>query len=263
MMRISRQAFYKYRKIRENKELQEEVIVKLVKDIRHRLPRIGGRKLFYMLKDDFDKLPLKLGRDKFFRILRKNGLLVKPLKQYKTTTNSNHWFRIYSNLIENLTVNEPNKVFASDITYIRLRRDFCYLFLVTDLYSRKIVGYHLSMSLAAQGAIAAMKMALREVSKPKELIHHSDRGIQYCCQEYVELLQSNKVKISMGQAGNPYDNAIAERVNGILKNEFYLNATFTNFNTALKTTEDSINLYNNLRPHMSLGYLTPVEKYAA
>lgn len=263
MLRISRQAFYKYRNTTENKKLQEEVIVKLVKDIRHKLSRIGGRKLYNMLKDDFDKLPLKLGRDKFFTILRKNGLLVEPLKQYKRTTNSKHWFRIYSNLIESLTVNKPNKVFVSDITYIRLRKDFCYLFLVTDLYSRKIVGYHLSMSLAAKGAIAAMKMAITEVSKPEELIHHSDRGIQYCCEEYVELLQSHKIKISMGEVGSPYENAIAERVNGILKNEFYLNATFTDFNTALRAAEDSINLYNNLRPHMSLGYLTPVEKYAA
>ncbi|MDZ7763189.1 MAG: hypothetical protein U5K00_02010 [Melioribacteraceae bacterium] len=136
MLRISRQAFYKYRKTRENKELQEEVVVELVKDIRHKLPRIGGRKLYYMLKDDFEKLPLKIGRDKFFRILRKNGLLVEPLKQYKSTTNSNHWFRIYSNLIENLTVNKPKKVFVSDITYIRLRKDFCYLFLVTYLFTK-------------------------------------------------------------------------------------------------------------------------------
>lgn len=263
MLRISRQAFYKYRKTNENKNLQEEVIVKLVKDIRKKLPRIGGRKLFYMLKGDFDKHPLKLGRDKFFRILCKNGLLVEPIKQYTRTTNSKHRFRIYSNLIESLTVNEANKVFVSDITYIRLRKDFCYLFLVTDVFSRKIVGYHLSMSLAAKGAIEAMKTALKGVSKPEELIHHSDRGIQYCCEEYVELLQSKKIKISMGEVGNPYENAIAERVNGILKNEFYLNATFMDFKTALRTTNNSINIYNNLRPHLSLGYLTPVEKYAA
>lgn len=263
MLRISRQAFYKNRKSRESKEFEEEVIVGLVKEVRHIQPRIGGRKLYYMLQDDLEKLPSKIGRDKFFSILHKNGLLIEPLKKYKSTTNSHHWFRIYTNLIKNLTVNEPNKVFVSDITYIRLRKDFCYLFLITDLYSRKIVGYHLSMSLAAKGAVRAMKMALRGVSKPEELIHHSDRGIQYCCEEYVELLQNNEMQISMGEAGNPYDNAIAERVNGILKNEFYLGSTFTDFNTALKATKDSINIYNNLRPHMSLGYQTPVEKYAA
>lgn len=263
MLKISRQAFYKNRKSRELKEFEEEVIVKLVNDIRHQLPRIGGRKLYYMLKDDLDKLSSKIGRDKFFSILRKNGMLIEPLKRYKTTTNSHHWFRIHSNLIKDLTVDGPDQVLVSDITYIRLRGDFCYLFLVTDLYSRKIVGYHLSMSLAASGAIAAMEMALKGVESSEGMIHHSDRGIQYCCEDYVELLKNNKIKISMGEVGNPYENAVAERINGILKNEFYLNATFTDFNTALKATRDSINIYNHLRPHMALDYQTPAEKYAA
>lgn len=263
MLQISRQAFYKNRKSRASKKFEEEVIVGLVKEVRHRLPRVGGRKLYYLLQEDLEKLPSKNGRDKFFRILRKNGLLVEPLRKYKSTTNSHHRFRIYSNLIKDLAVNEANKVFVSDITYIRLRKEFCYLFLITDLYSRKIVGHHLSISLAAKGAVRAMKMALAEVTKPEELIHHSDRGIQYCCEEYEELLQSNEIKISMGEAGNPYENAVAERVNGILKTEFYLGSTFTDFNTALRATKDSISIYNNLRPHMSLNYQTPVEKYAA
>jgi transposase InsO family protein len=263
MLKISRQAFYKERKSRQSKEFREEVIIQLVRNIRRKLPRAGGRKLYHMLKGDLDKISSQIGRDKFFSILAKNGMLVKPLKRYKNTTNSHHWFRIYSNLIKDLTVDGPNKVFVSDITYIRLRGNFCYLFLVTDLYSRKIVGYHLSMTLAAQGAIKAMKMALKGVRNSEELIHHSDRGIQYCCDEYVKLLKSNKIKISMGEAGNPYDNAVAERVNGILKNEFYLNATFIDFNAALKAVKDSINIYNYLRPHMSLDYKTPAEKYAA
>jgi transposase InsO family protein len=263
MLKISRQAFYKNRKSRESEEFEEEVIIKLVNEIRHKLPRIGGRKLYYMLKDDLDKLSLKIGRDKFFSILRRNSMLVAPLKRYKTTTNSHHWFRIYSNLIKDLSIDAPNKVLVSDITYLRLKGDFCYLFLVTDLYSRKIVGYHLSMSLAATGAIAAMEMALKGIESSEGMIHHSDRGIQYCCEDYVELLQTNKIKISMGEVGNPYDNAVAERVNGILKNEFYLNATFTDFNTALKATKDSINIYNHLRQHMNLNYQTLVEKHAA
>jgi len=162
-----------------------------------------------------------------------------------------------------MTVDRPDQVLVSDITYIRQRGDFCYLFLVTDLYSRKIVGYHLSMSLAASGAIEAMKMALKGVESTEGMIHHSDRGIQYCCEDYVELLKNNKIKISMGEVGNPYDNAVAERINGILKDEFYLNATFADFNTALKATRESINIYNHLRPHMALDYQTPVEKYAA
>jgi putative transposase len=263
MLRISRQAYYKMKNKEARQSFEEEIILDLVNDMRRSLPRLGGRKLFYLLKDDLSRLPSAPGRDKFFDILRKNGLLIKQMKQFVVTTNSHHRFRVYSNLIKELSIEGPNQVFASDITYIRLGQDFCYLFLVTDLYSRKIVGYHLSRSLAANGAIEAMKMALRGVADTDGLIHHSDRGFQYCCQEYVSLLTSHNIKISMGQAGNPYDNAIAERVNGILKNEFYLNRTFKSFDDAKKAVKEAINNYNKLRPHMSLGYLTPEEKYAA
>ena len=262
-MNISRQAFYKYRNKVIKAKLEEEVIVELVNQVRRSLPRLGGRKLYHLLEDDLSKLPVKIGRDKFFAILRRNGLLVEPLRQYVKTTNSHHIFRIYTNLVKELTVDQPNKVFVSDITYIRLAEGFCYLFLVTDLCSRKIVGFDLSMSLATEGAIAAMKMALKQVAETKELIHHSDRGIQYCSGEYVELLQSKKIKLSMGETGNPYDNAVAERVNGILKTEFLLNATFTDYKTALKATREAISSYNNLRPHMSLEYMTPAQRYAA
>ena len=263
MLKISRQAYYKMKHKEANERFEEEIILKLVNEIRRRLPRLGGRKLFYLLKEDLKKLPSSPGRDKFFDILRKNRLLIKPMKQYVVTTNSHHIFRIHSNLIKELSVERANQVFVSDITYIRLEGDFCYLFLVTDVYSRKIVGYHLSMDLAARGAVAAMKMALKGVPETEGLIHHSDRGIQYCCEEYVELLQGKKIKISMGEAGNPYENAIAERVNGILKNEFYLNGKFKNLDYALLATKEAINNYNNLRPHMSIDYMTPEEKYAA
>lgn len=263
MLRITRQAYYKMKNKEARQSFEEEIILDLVNDIRRSLPRLGGRKLFYLLKDDLSRLPSVPGRDKFFDILRKNGLLIKPMKQFVVTTNSHHRFRVYSNLIKELNIEGPNQVFASDITYIRLGKDFCYLFLVTDHYSRKIVGYHLSRSLAANGAIEAMKMALRGVTDTDGLIHHSDRGFQYCCQEYVSLLTSHNIKISMGEAGNPYDNAIAERVNGILKNEFYLNSIFKSFDDAKKAVKEAVNNYNKLRPHMSLKYLTPEEKYAA
>lgn len=263
MLEISRQAYYKMKYKEANEKFEEELIVKLVNQIRRSLPRLGGRKLFYLLKEDLMKLPSRPGRDKFFDILRKNGLLVKPMKQYVVTTNSHHIFRIHSNLIKELSIERSNQVFVSDITYIRLEGEFCYLFLVTDVYSRKIVGYNLSMDLAARGAVAAIKMALKEVPQTEGLIHHSDRGIQYCCEEYVELLQRNKLKISMGEAGNPYENAIAERINGILKNEFYLNSKFNDLNDALQATKEAIKNYNNLRPHMSIDYMTPEEKYAA
>lgn len=261
-MNISRQGFYKKKSEQTVKEFQEEVILELVREVRWKLPRIGGKKLYRMLKKDLRYLG-NPGRDKFFEILRDNGLLVEPLKQYVITTNSHHRFWVYSNLIKELAVEGPNKVFVSDITYIRLTDNFCYLFLVTDVYSRKIVGYHLSMGLGAQGAVRAMEMALQGVINPEGLIHHSDRGFQYCSNEYVELLKKNGIQISMGQAGNPYDNAIAERVNGILKTEFYLNSTYNNFEIALQAVTEAIATYNDLRPHMSIGYLTPNQKYAA
>lgn len=263
MLNITRQAFYKNRSRNKTDKLQEEIIIQLVNEIRHKLPRLGGRKLYYMLKDDISRLPSNPGRDKFFYILRKNGLLIKPSKQYRNTTNSHHRFRIYSNLIKNITISKPKMVFVSDITYIRLNKGFCYLFLITDVYSRKIVGYALSKSLAAAGAIVAMKMALSSLQSPEGLIHHSDRGFQYCCDEYVALLVQNGIQISMGEAGNPYDNAIAERVNGILKTEFLLNITFASFQQANQATIEAVNMYNELRPHMSIGYMTPSQKYAA
>jgi len=262
ILNITRQAYYKQRRKTISESLSEEVIIEMVKEIRKKLPRIGGKKLYLMLKDEIANLPIKLGRDKFFAILRRNNLLVQPTKRYATTTNSFHRYKIYTNLISELTITRANEVFVSDITYIRLREDFCYLFLITDVYSRKIVGYYLSKNLLTEGALKAMRMAIR--GKDVEgLIHHSDRGVQYCSNEYVKLLKKYKIEISMGEAGNPYDNAIAERVNGILKTEFYLGETFNDFTQAKKAVEQSIELYNNLRPHMSIDYLTPEQKYVA
>ncbi len=261
-MNITRQAYYKAKK-KESKEITvEEIVVDLVLGIRRKLPRIGGKKLYLLLKHDLRKLPVPIGRDKFFDILRKNGLLVKPKKQYVKTTNSFHRFKIYTNLIKDMKVERPNQVFVSDITYTRLLNGFAYLFLITDVYSRKIVGYNLSESLATTGALTALKMAIRG-KRVEGLIHHSDRGFQYCSHEYVKLLRKNGIKSSMGEAGNPYENAIAERVNGILKTEFYLSETFNSFQEAQKAVKQAIKLYNTLRPHMSIGYLTPEQKYAA
>jgi putative transposase len=263
MMKMSRQAFYKNRISETAEQLEEEIIIQLVKNLRKKLPRLGGRKLYKLLKEDLRKLPIKIGRDKFFDLLRKNGLLIEPTKQYVVTTNSYHRFRIYSNLIKELKIEASNKLWVADITYIRLQGGFCYLFLVTDVYSRKIVGYYLSESLSTDGAIAAIKMALKGITTTEGLIHHSDREFQYCSSNYVELLHRHGINLSMGDSGNPYDNAIAERVNGILKTEFYLNSTFSSYQDALKAVEEAINLYNDLRPHMSIGYMTPKEKYAA
>ena len=222
----------------------------------------GGKKLFKALKTDFAKLGFKLRRDKFFTLLRENDLLIKKRRKQFKTTNSNHWYKRYKNLIKDLEIVKPNQVFVSDITYIRVNDHFLFLSLITDYYSRKIVGYCLSNNLSAQGPIKALKMALKNVKNPKGLIHHSDRGIQYCCNEYTELLSKKGIKISMTEKDHVYENAVAERVNGILKNEFLLGETFSSNEIVFQAVKEAIKLYNEERLHMSLNYKKPAEVYA-
>ena len=261
MFGISRQAFYKQRKSMEAKQLQERILIELVLPIRYRMPQVGGKKLYYMLKADIKSMDLNVGRDKFFKVLKSNNLLAKPWKKYCKTTNSRHRFRIYNNLIKGMEINKSNQVFGSDITYLRVGDRFHYLALITDLYSRKIVGFDLSNSLSIEGSIRALKMALNHVKDPEGLIHHSDRGIQYCSNAYIDLLRKHKVEISMAEKGNPYENAIAERVNGILKIEFMLNQRFKSKQLAGKAVNEAIETYNAFRPHTSINYSTPNHKY--
>lgn len=242
---------------------KEEIVVKLILEKRKLLAKSGGRKIFNMLQADFKKFRFKIGRDKFFDILRKNSLLIKPKRKYTRTTNSNHWFKKYKNLIKELSVDKINQVFVSDITYIRVGSKFAFLSLITDLYSRKIVGYALHPDLTANGPLLALKMALKSVSDPSKLIHHSDRGIQYCCDMYTKLLLLKKVKISMTEENHVYENAVAERVNGILKGEFSMGTTFKSLPEATKAIKEAVILYNTVRPHLSLNYLTPEQKYVA
>ena len=261
---ITRQALYKRRQVQTVEQLHEHLIVERVQEIRRRMPRVGGKKLYHMLGSDLQRMHMQtLGRDKFFDLLRRNGLLVRPRKKYMLTTNSQHRFYVYDNLITNLVIDRVNQVFVADITYIRLRESFCYLALVTDVKSRNIVGYDLSMSLSIDGSLRALRMALDDVTEPHKLIHHSDRGIQYCSRDYTSLLLSKNCRISMGESGNPYDNAIAERVNGILKQEFLLDCTFPDYATAQKAVCEAIETYNTYRPHLSLNYDTPAMRYAA
>jgi transposase InsO family protein len=258
---ITRQAFYKSRKRVEKEELKEALIVELVQEKRRELPRLGGKKLYHLLQEDLSAIG-KIGRDKFFDILGQNDLLVRPKRSYTKTTNSFHHFRKWKNLIKDLAVTRPNQVWVSDITYIRTLAGFVYLFLTTDLYSRKIVGWSLSRSLSIEGGIDALKMALIScVNKLESLIHHSDRGIQYCSKDYVEMLQGAGIAISMTEENHCYENAVAERVNGILKDEFYLDATFNDFEQALSATESGIRNYNEKRPHWSLDLRTPSQVY--
>jgi transposase InsO family protein len=260
---ITRQAYYKYSKRVVLSNLEESLVLKLVREIRREQPRIGGKKLYNMLKDDLKKIGRGIGRDKLFDILRSNGLLIKPLRKYVKTTNSHHRFRVYKNLIEDMEIDRPNQVFVSDITYLSTYRRFYYLSLVTDVSSRKIVGYNLSDSLSLSGSLSALKMALRGVKDTKGLIHHSDRGIQYCSNQYTQLLKRKGVGISMAGKGNAYENAIAERVNGILKIEYLLDKKYPNYKELKRAVDSAIKIYNEKRPHMSLGYDTPKQRYAA
>jgi transposase InsO family protein len=244
------------------RQLKEEIVIQMVQEKRRKLPRIGSKKLYKMLEGVLNRNGLKIGRDAFISILRDNGLFVQKKRHYVKTTNSNHRFRIYDNLIKQKEVTRKDEVYVSDITYIKCEDKFCYLALVTDVYSRKIVGYDFSESLSLEGSVRALKKAISG-KQITDLIHHSDRGIQYCSQVYINILKENNIKISMAEKGNPYENAIAERLNGILKDEFLLSETFKTVQMARKAVEEAIKNYNELRPHMSIGYMTPNEKYAA
>lgn len=202
------------------------------------------------------------GRDKFFDLLRYHDLLVKRRRKYAITTNSDHPFYKYKNQLNQATITAPDQAWVSDITYLRTRHGFAYLSLVTDVYSRKIVGWNVDVSLGVEGALKAAKRAIKQCYNPKGVIHHSDRGIQYCCYAYSGMLKNKGVKISMGEAGNCYDNAIAERVNGILKGEYLLDSEFVNIKHAIQATKQAVYLYNFKRPHWSLNLKKPAEVHA-
>jgi len=209
------------------------------------------------LNKDFDKQQLKVGRDTLFKVLREHKMLTLRKKYSARTTNSYHRFYKYNNSIKQLEINKPNQVWASDITYIRTLNGFCYLALITDMYSRKIVGYDLSDSLELKGCVRALNKAIYQAKSIKGLIHHSDRGIQYCSNVYTQILKRKKIDISMTEENHCYENALAERVNGILKDEFYLDQTFTNVAHAKRAAKNAINLYNEIRLYLSLDYKTP------
>ncbi len=228
------------------------------------MPRIGTRKLHYMLSDVLKEHDISIGRDKLFDLLQEYGMLVRRRKRRKiSTTDSNHPYRRHPNLVKDLVVLRPNHLWVSDITYISLTNGFCYLSLITDAYSRKITGYCLYPDLKKEGPVQALDMALASVPDQltDTLIHHSDRGVQYCCYYYTDILQSKNVSISMTENGDPYENALAERVNGILKSEFDLDKTFSSFDSAKTAVGIAINTYNTLRPHASCNYQTPEQTH--
>ena len=257
MIGIHRQQYYKLISRVANKKNLAQVIIDLVNEIRIKMPMIGTRKLYHLLEKSLKEL--KVGRDKLFNILRVNHLLIKAKRQYHITTNSHHRFKKHKNLIENLEINRPEQVWVSDITYLGNRDNPMYLALVTDAYSKKIMGFNVSNSLNAQGAINALNMATknRKYTHITELIHHSDRGLQYCSDKYQEILQNNHIKCSMTEKYDPYQNAIAERINGILKQEFIRDLDINDIEIMKAFMKNSIHIYNTFRPHFSNYYLTP------
>jgi putative transposase len=260
LLGYSRQAYYQYQKQHEKEAFQSELIVQQV--LRHRKlqKRIGGRKLFSMMHHFHHQHAIGMGRDAFFNVLRDYGLLVRIRKRKAITTDSHHPYRKYPNLIKEFIPIAPNQLWVSDITYIVIGDGFGYLSLITDAYSRKIVGFCLHKTLSAKGTIQALQQALKNNPNSKGLIHHSDRGVQYCCHEYVEILQNNRIKISMTENGDPLENAIAERVNGILKTEL-LEKKFHSFAQSQEAIAIAISTYNHLRPHNSIGNMTPYEAH--
>ena len=247
---ISRQVYYRSKKSEKNKREVATKVVCLVKKVRIRLPELGTRKLYSLLQSELNKLGV--GRDRLFSIMKANHMHIKPKKQYHVTTNSFHRFRKHKNLTENLELERPEQLWVADITYIGTRQNPMYLSLVTDAYSKVIVGYNVSRSLNASGATLALKGALKKRKYPNEqLIHHSDRGLQYCCDAYQEELNKNKVKCSMTEKYDPYQNAVAERINGILKQEFIRGIVTNDLELMKKLIQQSINIYNNERPHWS------------
>lgn len=239
------------------RETVKAQVIEMVKKVRKEQPRVGGCKLHVALQPSFKEAGLKVGRDCLFDILREYNMLIRRKKATCRTTYSHHRFYTYKNLVKDMEVTRPNQVWVSDITYIRTVSGFCYLALITDMYSRKIVGYDLSDSLELAGCLRALRRALRAARPATRLVHHSDRGIQYCSNQYVEELREHGIEISMTEENHCYENAIAERVNGILKDEFYLDQYFYSTSHAFNAAKNAIEIYNHKRLHLSLGYKTP------
>ena len=253
---MDRQVYYRSLKRSSVRISKAQQVVALVKEKRMIQPKIGGRKLYFMLKEPLKSL--SIGRDRFFDILRANHLLIVPKRSYHVTTNSHHRFRKHQNMILDYQITKPNQVWVADITYIGNRKNPSYLSLITDAYSKKIVGHHVADNLNTESSLIALRKALKNKKVNLEsLIHHSDRGLQYCSNEYQKLLEKHHINCSMTQNSDPYENAVAERINGILKQEFDIDKYDVETKLRRQIVNESIEIYNEIRPHFSNHYLTP------
>lgn len=257
---MTRQNYYKLRKSRTKRAVASDVILDMVRKERREQPALGGRKLFGLISPKLDQNE-RIGRDNMFKLLKDNDLLINRKRKYCRTTNSNHSFRVYNNILKDANITGANQAFVSDITYISTMEGFLYLALVMDVHSRRIVGFDCSDSLESVGAQRALKMALRQLPRGAKIIHHSDRGSQYCCKEYVKLLKRHK--ISMTEENHCYENSKAERLNGILKQEYGLGNLIKDKQEAIMLVIEAVYYYNCRRPHQALGYRFPDEVHRA
>lgn len=260
MFGVERQVYYRSIKRREISVLKAEQVVAMILEIRKSMPMIGGKKLYYILKKELQTLDI--GRDKFFDIMRANHLFIVPKRHYHVTTNSIHRFKKHSNLILNIDIKRPNQVWVSDITYIGNRENPRYLSLVTDAYSKRIMGHYVADNLNTESSVEALKQAIKARDNMNlPLIHHSDRGLQYCSEMYQAILIKNNILCSMTQNSDPYENAVAERINGILKQEFKIDQYDLKLDHIRMLVAESIQTYNQIRPHFSNYLLTPNEMH--
>jgi transposase InsO family protein len=261
---MSRQNYYAQRKRRQRELVDGDFIEQLVRVERRVQPRIGTRKLLRVLKAELIRAGVQIGRDRFFHVLRQRQLLLEPRPSaYPCTTNSQHYLPVFVNLIKDLKLDGPNQVWVSDVTYLRTLEGFLYLALITDKWSRKVVGHHCAETLLTEECLCALELALAELPAGANPIHHSDRGCQYCSHEYVNRLQERQLGISMTQRDHCAENALAERLNGILKNEYGLDQEFKAKAQGRRAVDQAVYLYNTRRLHTALNYRVPAEVHAS
>jgi putative transposase len=249
----SRQGYYEGQRRQSSMEKERAEILHHTRAFKKLLPKSGGRKLKFHLQEK----GLRIGRDRLFEVLRAQGLLVRRRRKYARSTDSKHWLKVYPDLVKGVDIRQAERLLVSDITYVHTMEGFSYLHLVSDAYSKKIMGGYLSRDLSARASQKALEQALNNRIYNHRCTHHSDRGIQYCSQAYIKQLKKHQIQISMTQNGSPYDNAVAERIIGILKEEFNLAHEFSSHAQAQKAVRQALYLYNRKRPHLSCGYLTP------
>jgi transposase InsO family protein len=257
LLGVTRQAFYQHFWYVEDTSTEQQLVLEQIKQIRQEHPVMGGRKLYCMLQSFLLEHQIKMGRDALFDLLSAHKLLVRKRRRKVTTTWSYHWLKKYPNLTKNWSPQVPEQLWVADITYVPTNKGFLYLSLITDAYSHKIMGYHIADNLEAIHTTKALKMAIASLTGIHQLIHHSDRGLQYCSSEYIELLKCNHIQISMTETGDPLENPIAERINGIIKNEYLKYYSITNQSNAMQILEQVVCKYNQQRPHQSINMLTP------